>query len=70
MQLDKKSLGRLLALSDRQLQVFVEKLASEYGLDLSRFQIKDGDIQSLRKAIQNASDEDLLELARQLKERR
>ena len=70
MQLDKKSLGRLLALSDRQLQMFVEKLATEYGLDLSHFQIKDGDIQSLRRAIQNASDEDLLELGRQLKDRR
>lgn len=70
MQFDKKSLNRLLALSDRQLQVFVEKLATEYGLDLSHFQIKEGDIQSLRKAIQNASDEDLLELGRQLKERR
>lgn len=69
MQLDRKSLNRLLALSDRQLQIFVEKLATEYGLDLSRFQIKDGDIQSLRRAIGNASDEDLLELGRQLKDR-
>lgn len=70
MQLDKQSLNRLLSLSDRQLQIFVEKLATEYGLDLSRFQIKDGDIQSLRRAIQGASDEDLLELGRQLKNRR
>ncbi len=69
MQLDKKSLNRLLSLSDRQLQIFVEKLASEYGLDLSRFQIKEGDVQSLRRAIQNASDEDLLDLAQQLKGR-
>ena len=70
MQLDKKSLNRLLALSDRQLQIFVEKLATEYGLDLSRFQIREGDIQGLRNAIKGASDEDLLELTRQLKDRR
>ena len=70
MQLDRKSLNRLLALSDRQLQIFVEKLATEYGLDLSRFQIREGDIQSLRNAIKGASDEDLMELTRQIKERR
>lgn len=70
MQLDKKSLNRLLALSDRQLQVFVEKLVSEYGFDLSRFQVREGDIQGLRQAIRNATDEDLLELARQMKDRR
>ena len=70
MQLDKKSLNRLLALSDRQLQIIVEKLAAEYGLDLSRFQIKEGDIQGLRETIRNASDEDLMELTRQLKDRR
>jgi hypothetical protein len=70
MQLDKKSLNRLLALSDRQLQIFVEKLATEYGLDLSHFQVREGDIQSLRNAIRNATDEDLLELTRQLKDRR
>ena len=70
MQLDKKSLNRLLALSDRQLQIFVEKLATEYGLDLSHFQVREGDIPSLRNAIRNATDEDLLELTRQLKDRR
>ena len=70
MQLDKKSLNRLLALSYRQLQIFVEKLATEYGLDLSHFQVREGDIQSLRNAIRNATDEDLLELTRQLKDRR
>ena len=70
MQLDKKSLNRLLSLSDRQLQIIVEKLAAEYGLDLSRFQIKEGDIQGLRETIRNASDEDLMELTRQLKDRR
>ncbi|MBQ8357950.1 MAG: hypothetical protein IJX39_09120 [Clostridia bacterium] len=67
MQLDRKNLNRLLALNDRQLQAIVEKLASEYGLDLSRFQIRPGDMESLRNAIRNASDNDLLELTKQLK---
>lgn len=66
MQLDRKSLNRLLALNDRQLQAIIEKLASEYGLDLSRFQVRPGDMDSLRSAIRNASDSDLLELGKQL----
>ena len=70
MQLDRKSLNRLLALNDRQLQAIIEKLASEYGLDLSRFQVRPGDMESLRNAIRNASDSDLLELGRQIQNRR
>ena len=66
MQLDRKSLNRLLSLNDRQLQAIIEKLASEYGLDLSRFQVRPGDMESLRNAIRNASDSDLLELGRQI----
>jgi len=66
MQLDRKSLDRLLSLNDRQLQAIIEKLASEYGLDLSRFQVRPGDMESLRNAIRNASDSDLLELGRQI----
>ena len=66
MQLDRKSLNRLLSLNDRQLQLIIEKLANEYGLDLSRFQVRPGDMESLRNAIRNASDSDLLELGRQI----
>ena len=66
MQLDRKSLSRLLSLNDRQLQAIIKKLASEYGLDLSRFQIRPGDMDGLRNAIKNASDSDLLELGKQI----
>ena len=66
MQLDRKSLDRLLSLNDRQLAAIVEKLATEYGLDLSRFQIQPGDMEGLRRAIRGASDRELLELTQQL----
>ena len=69
MQLDRKMLDRLLALNDRQLEMVIEKLASEYGLDLSRFQVREGDMESLRRAIRNASDDDLLSITEQLKGR-
>ena len=66
MQLDRKSLNRMLSLNDRQLQAIIEKLASEYGLDLTRFQVRPGDMESLRNAIKNASDSALIELGKQL----
>ena len=67
MQLDRKALNRLLALSDSQLQTVIDKLAQEYGLDLSRFQVRPGDMDSLRRALKNASDTELTELGRQFK---
>lgn len=67
MQLDRKMLNRLLSLSDSQLQAVIQKLASEYGLDLSRFHVGSGDMAAIRNAIRNASDADLLDLGRQLK---
>ncbi|MBQ8341821.1 MAG: hypothetical protein IJY22_05540 [Clostridia bacterium] len=70
MQLDRKSLNRLLLLNDRQLQAVIDKLAREYGLDLSKLQVRPGDMEGLRNAIRNAGDEELLELARQLRQGR
>ena len=67
MQLDRKMLDRLLALNDRQLQIVIDKLVSDYGLDLSGFQGREGDMASLRRAIRNASDEELLSITRQLR---
>ena len=67
MQLDRNALNKMLSLNDRQLQLLIQKLTSEYGLDLSKFQVREGDIASLRRAIQHASDEELLALTKQLK---
>ena len=67
MQLDRKMLDRLLALNDRQLQIVIDKLVSDYGLDLSGFQVREGDMASLRRAIRIASDEELLSITRQLR---
>lgn len=67
MQLDRNALNRLLSLNDRQLQTIIETLITQHGLDLSRFQLKPGDMDALRRAISTASDQDLLELTRQLR---
>ena len=67
MQLDRKMLDRLLSLNDRQLQAVIDKMVSEYGLDLSAFQMRAGDMAALRRAIRSASDEELLAITRQVK---
>jgi hypothetical protein len=67
MKLDRKSLNRLLALNDAQLRAVIDKLATEYGLDLSAFRVRPGDLNGLRNAIRNATDEDLLKLTEQLR---
>ncbi len=67
MQLDRQMLDRLLLLNDRQLQSVIDKLVAEHGLDISRFRVKPGDMESLRRAIKNASDADLTALAEQFR---
>ena len=67
MQLDRKTLDRLLSLNDRQLQAVIDKLVAEFGLDLSGFRVKEGDMDALRRAIRTASDEDLMALGEQLR---
>lgn len=67
MQLDRKTMEKLLSLSDRQLSAVLEKLGREYGLDLSAFQIRPGDLDGVRRTIRTMSDGDLLRLGEQLK---
>ena len=67
MQLDRKNLNRLLALNDRQLQAVIDRISRDYGLDLSKFQVRPGDMEGLRQAIRSATDAELLELAQQMK---
>ena len=59
MKLDRKALERLLSLNDAQLQAVIQKLAADYGLDLSSLQIKEGDMAGLRRFLQSTSDAEL-----------
>lgn len=62
MRFDRTALSRLLQLNDRQLLQLVNKLAEEYGLDLSAFAVKEGDAAGIRQALRNASDEEIADL--------
>lgn len=66
MEFDRAALNRLLALSDVQLKYIVNKFISEYGIDLSGFDVTVGDISSVRRALEGISDEELSELSRQI----
>lgn len=59
MQLDKKSLDRLLKLNDDQLRGVLGKLLVEYGVDISRVPLAQMDMTALRAILQAATDEDI-----------
>ena len=70
MQLDQKTLQKLLSMNDEQLTAVIRTLAESSGLDLSSFNIRPDDINSIRTALSGATDEDLERATRQLREYR
>ena len=69
MQLDKKTLNRLLALDDDQLRTFIRTLAERQGLDLSAFQLSVNDIAGIRRVLAEADEETLKRIAEQFGKR-
>ena len=67
MQFDRKALDRLLMLNDKQLELVIRKLATEYGLDLTKLNIDTSNMQELRRALRHADDSTLKDLGEQLK---
>ncbi len=65
MQIDRASLEKLLTLNDRQLMSIITRLVSQSGINPAEFSIDPKDIQSIRSALTNASDEDLQRIAEQ-----
>lgn len=59
MQLDKKSLDRLLRLNDDQLRAVLGKLLAEYGVDVSRVPMGQMDMTALRAVLSAATEEDV-----------
>ena len=59
MQLDKKSLDRLLKLNDDQLRMVLAGLLTEYGVDVSRVPLGNLDMGALRGLLQAATEEDI-----------
>ena len=59
MQLDRKSLDRLLKLNDDQLRAVLGKLLTEYGVDVSRVPLAQMDMTALRGVLSVAIEEDI-----------
>lgn len=59
MQIDRKSLDRLLKLNDDQLRGVLGKLLTEYGVDVSRVPLQQMDVSALRAVLAAATDEDI-----------
>ena len=59
MQLDKKSLDKLLMLNDDQLRRVMAGLLSEYGVDPSTVPLHQFDMGKLRGVLANATDQDI-----------
>lgn len=62
MQLDKKSIDRLLKLNDDQLRAVIGKLLTEYGVDITRVPLATMDMSVLRGLLQMASEDDIARL--------
>jgi hypothetical protein len=59
MQIDKNTLNMLLALNDTQLVNVIKAISEKSGLDLSGFNISANDVKSIRRFLENATDEDI-----------
>ena len=66
MQLDKKSIDRLLKLNDDQLRTVIGKLLTEYGVDVSRVPLATLDMSALRAVLQMAGEENIASLLQAL----
>lgn len=65
MQIDRSALEKLLTLNDRQLKAIIQKLANDSGIDPKEFHMDTESIESIRRALRTATDEDLRRVAEQ-----
>ena len=65
MEINRENIDKLLSLSDWQLKMIIQKIANESGIDPHQFNIDTNSIESIRKALSSASDEDLKKIAEQ-----
>ena len=68
MQLDRKTINRVLDLDDRQLRRLIEHLATEAGVDASALGVNTTDLTALRRALGQAGDAELEAMSRSLEE--
>jgi hypothetical protein len=65
MEIKRENIDKLLSLSDWQLKMIIQEIANESGIDPSQFNIDTSSIESIRRALSTASDEELKAVAEQ-----
>ena len=65
MQINRENLDKLLSLNDRQLKMMITKIATQGGIDPAQFNIDANNIQSIRRVLGSATDEDIARIARE-----
>ena len=65
MQINRENLDKLLSLNDRQLKMMITKIAAQSGIDPAQFNIDANNIQSIRRVLGSATDEDIARIARE-----
>lgn len=65
MNFDKKSLAKLLALSDDELALVIKEIAAEAGVDGKSFSVSKADVAKIRTVLSLASDSDIAQLLNQ-----
>lgn len=65
MQINRENLEKLLSLNDFQLKMIVRRIAAEGGIDPASLNIDTGSVESIRRALTSATDEDLARIAEQ-----
>ena len=59
MQLDRNAINKLLSLNDFQLKIVISRLLKENGRDPSMLNIDTKNMASIRRSLENATDEDI-----------
>ena len=65
MEIKRENINKLLSLNDWQLKMIIQKIANESGIDPRQFNIDTNSIESIRKALSCASNDDLKKIAEQ-----
>ena len=65
MQINRENLDKLLSMNDRQLKMMIQHLVAQSGINPSEFNIDTNSIESIRRVLGSASDDDLRRIAEQ-----
>jgi hypothetical protein len=65
MNLDQNSIKRLVSLNDKQLRQVLQKLAADYGVDLSAFPLGEQELARIRSVLSVANPQDIQQFLNQ-----